>query len=47
MELKRTDPSGTEKRCELLIVPYGIETGIRQNGLQGAYLLIVPYGIET
>ena len=32
---------------QLLIVPYGIETGINSYSLSGKDLLIVPYGIET
>ena len=31
----------------LLIVPYGIETGIRFYDIHQRALLIVPYGIET
>ena len=31
----------------LLIVPYGIETYLRQNDIPWGELLIVPYGIET
>ena len=31
----------------LLIVPYGIETNLRVEVLNGIELLIVPYGIET
>ena len=32
---------------QLLIVPYGIETGVLQAELHPYSLLIVPYGIET
>ena len=35
-------------RHPVLIVPYGIETGIlTQERLDGDIVLIVPYGIET
>ena len=32
---------------ELLIVPYGIETGLSLTSHNSKLLLIVPYGIET
>ena len=34
-------------RCELLIEPYGIETGCRAAWRDQACLLIEPFGIET
>ena len=48
MELKHKSKFFLLFICVLLIVPYGIETGL----LPGTYshlmeLLIVPYGIET
>ena len=47
MELKRTRPLETTTICELLIVPYGIETGSLSFTPTLGLLLIVPYGIET
>ncbi len=47
MELKLNDWSGTARRGELLIVPYGIETRFELDKIVGGKLLIVPYGIET
>ena len=38
---------GKCKKLQLLIVPYGIETGMRMFWLCHQFLLIVPYGIET
>ena len=48
MELKQSGRHNTGKILELLIVPYGIETQLAQEGLVlRLLLLIVPYGIET
>ena len=47
MELKQIELTDLAVRCNLLIVPYGIETfsvGVIANHYN---LLIVPYGIET
>ena len=41
------NPFGESSVFELLIVPYGIETGKFDDANQKEYLLIVPYGIET
>ena len=35
------------RECDLLIVPYGIETNLSYIRHNGGHLLIVPYGIET
>ena len=48
MELKLANLEEQNKRYELLIVPYGIETkAILLQILMVISLLIVPYGIET
>ncbi len=47
MELKRFRPALLRRSLRLLIVPYGIETGVRTNLTYQQALLIVPYGIET
>ena len=47
MELKLSIVNYLYPRCNLLIVPYGIETGDLQLNLAVSGLLIVPYGIET
>ena len=48
MELKRCRMGRKSSAVQLLIVPYGIETGIVRITFQtGIDLLIVPYGIET
>ena len=47
MELKLDKRHMGEKRVSLLIVPYGIETGLGKHGKKTGSLLIVPYGIET
>ena len=49
MELKQDIREQLKKEvCNLLIVPYGIETKVNKKlSLLGVYLLIVPYGIET
>ena len=47
MELKQLNSCTIEKKSDLLIVPYGIETvSLSTNGAHTG-LLIVPYGIET
>ena len=48
MELKRQSKQFVTYLCDLLIVPYGIETptfNVSQRTFNN--LLIVPYGIET
>ena len=47
MELKPRIPHANTHACELLIVPYGIETRDAMLELEANGLLIVPYGIET
>ena len=47
MELKRCWIQDLQGIMKLLIVPYGIETGVFGLLTQLVELLIVPYGIET
>ena len=47
MELKPLIAGIWRGLYELLIVPYGIETGFAPLGYYLYILLIVPYGIET
>ena len=47
MELKHKMVRTFGKEAELLIVPYGIETGKHKPSMSIRILLIVPYGIET
>ena len=47
MELKPADGTMSITLGNLLIVPYGIETGNDISPHAEAALLIVPYGIET
>ena len=47
MELKQQSPNKPLPAAELLIVPYGIETGLQEAEIWHIQLLIVPYGIET
>ena len=47
MELKLFHVDFRTSPKVLLIVPYGIETGIRFYDIHQRALLIVPYGIET
>ena len=47
MELKLYCNKSRKSFYGLLIVPYGIETGYKQQKAFHPLLLIVPYGIET
>ena len=48
MELKHAAKDGASNCDYLLIVPYGIETGLPAADIETwTNLLIVPYGIET
>ena len=47
MELKHIHRKGNGKQRYLLIVPYGIETEMKEENVKSVILLIVPYGIET
>ena len=47
MELKRVLLCVYFALCNLLIVPYGIETYYHTGTFSSVTLLIVPYGIET